>query len=71
MANMHPSYTEQLESEIQQVPDEFLPALLNIVHSFRASVSLPTAAESFEQGWEEAVEGKVHPIETLWDGIDD
>lgn len=71
MANMHPSYNEQLESEIQKVPDEYLPALLNIVHSFRASVSLPTATESFEQGWKEAMEGKVQPIETLWDGIDD
>lgn len=71
MANMQPSYSERLEQEIQQVPDEYLPALYTIVHSFRESVSLPSATESFEQGWKEATEGNTRPIETLWDGIDD
>lgn len=70
MANLS-NYSDELASEIQKVPEEYLPALLTIVHSFRESVSLPTAAESFEQGWKEAMEGKTHPIETLWDGIDD
>jgi len=67
---MQASYNERLAEEIQQVPEEYLPALLNIVHSFRESVSLPSAAESFEQGWKEAMAGDTHPIETLWDGID-
>jgi len=63
-------YTEQLAAEIQRVPSEHLPALLTIVHSFRESVSLPTAAESIEQGWKEVMAGDVYPIDTLWDGID-
>ena len=67
---MQANYSERLAEEIQQVPEEYLPALLNIVHSFRESVSLPSAAESFEQDWKEAMSGDTHPIETLWDGID-
>jgi len=64
------NYNERLAEEIEQVPEEYLPALLNIVHSFRESVSLPSATESVEQGWQEAMAGNTHPIETLWDGID-
>jgi len=70
MADLQTPYGEQLAKEIQQVPDEYLPALLTIVHSFRESVSLPSATESFEQGWKEAMAGDTHPIETLWNGID-
>lgn len=70
MSNTQSSYSEQLVLEIQKVPDEYLPALLTIVHSFRESVSLPTATESFDQGWKEAMEGNTRPIDTLWDGID-
>lgn len=70
MSIAHNTYTEQLEAEIQRVPEEYMPALLNIVHSFRESVSLPSAAESLEQGWKEAMAGETHPIDTLWDGIE-
>lgn len=65
------NYAERLNEEIQHVPDEYLPALLNIVHSFRESVSLPSAADSFEEGWKDVKAGNTHPIETLWDGIED
>lgn len=64
MANAN--YSERLEQEIQQVPEEYLPALLTIVHSFRESVSLPRATDSFEQGWKEAMAGDTYPIDTLW-----
>ena len=70
MSIAHNTYTEQLEAEIQRVPEEYMPALLNIVHSFRESVSLPSAAESLEQGWKEAMAGETHPIDTLWDSIE-
>lgn len=66
---MSTNYNEQLAKEIQQVPKEYLPALLNIVHSFRESVSLMDAEESFKQGWHEAMNGETHSIDTLWDGI--
>lgn len=29
------NYTEQLAAEIQMVPEEYMPASLTIVHSFR------------------------------------
>ena len=34
------NYNEQLVEEIKHVPQEHLPALFNIVHSFRESVGL-------------------------------
>jgi len=64
------NYPEQLQAEISKVPEEYLPALLNIVHAFREGVSLKSAEESFRQGWKEVNEGKTYPIDTLWDGID-
>jgi len=30
----------------------------------------PVAAESFRQGWKEAMRGETLPIDRLWDGID-
>lgn len=38
------NYSEQLAEEIKHVPQEHLPALFNIVHSFRETVSLQTDA---------------------------
>jgi hypothetical protein len=32
--------------------------------------SLPSAAESFRQGWHDTMTGNTIPIEQLWDGID-
>ena len=60
-------YLEQIEQEIQQTPQEYLPALLNIIHSFRESVTLNSPQKSFQQGWKEALAGETQPIETLWD----
>jgi len=67
---MPTNYAEKLQDEIDHVPQEYLPALLNIVHSFRASVSLKSAGESFKQGWGEVMRGETQPIDKLWDGID-
>ena len=27
-------------------------------------------AESFREGWRDVKTGRVHPVDTLWDGID-
>ena len=62
-------YDQQIQAEVNQVPEEFLPALLSIVHTFRESVSLRPAAESLQQGWQEAMLGQTQPIQNLWDGI--
>lgn len=73
MATSIAKLTEQLHDEIEQTPAEFRPLLLKLVHSFREGVTeqgLPSAAESFAAGWRDIKAGRVHPIDTLWDGID-
>lgn len=48
--------------------------MVKLAHSFRQSLAdestLPSAAESFRQSWQDVKAGRVHPIETLWDGVD-
>jgi len=63
-------YTQQLATEIQQTPVEYLPILLRIVKSYRESVTLNTAEESFRQGWKETLSDDTYPVSSLWDGID-
>ncbi len=64
---MDTSYVEKIDQEIKQMPPEYLPALFNIIHTFREIISLNTAEESFKQGFKEALMGETRPIETLWD----
>ena len=49
---------------------EYLPGLLNIVRSFRESITLKPAKKSFWQGWEEAVNGETMPVDELWTDIE-
>lgn len=64
------SYQRELTREIKRTPPEYLPALLQIVRLYRASVTLRPAEESFRQGWEEVMRGETFPISELWKGID-
>ncbi len=61
---------ERLLHEIKQVPSEYLPALLTIVHSFRESVAFDSAENSFEKGWKEVSENDCKPIDDLWKGLE-
>ena len=63
-------FDQQLQDEIRQVPEEYLPALLNIVHAFREGVSLKSAEDTFREGFKDAISGDTQPIDTLWEGID-
>ena len=56
-------YREQVQEEIDALPDEYLP-------TFRESVMLKPAAQSFRQGWQEARGGDLHPLSDLWTDID-
>ncbi|OTE95937.1 hypothetical protein BCS42_01805 [Crenothrix sp. D3] len=67
---MNTTYLERIEQEVKQMPPEYLPALLNIIHTFRESVQLNTATQSFQQGWQEALNGETQAIETLWDDLE-
>lgn len=63
-------YVEQITQEVRQTPVEYLPQLLQIIRVFRESVTLKPAAESFRQGWSEAMQGETLPVSELWDDID-
>jgi|PlaIllAssembly_1097288.scaffolds.fasta_scaffold96475_4 hypothetical protein len=64
------TYLEQIQNELKQTPSEYLPALLNIIHTFRESVYMNSAEDSFRIGWREIQNGQYEPISRLWDGID-
>ena len=61
---------DKVLAEIDALPDEYLPFLLQMMRAFRESVTLKPASESFRQGWCEAQSGMASPLEDLWDGID-
>jgi hypothetical protein len=63
-------FKERLYAEIEATPGEYLPALLDIVRLYRQSVTLRSGADSFRQGWQEAMNGETFPVATLWDGIE-
>lgn len=60
----------QVENEINRIPPEYLENVLRLLRVFRESVALPSAEDSFRQGWKEALAGDTQPIEELWVGID-
>ena len=62
-------YAEKISEEIEKTPNEYLPALLEMVRLFRETVTLKPANESFLQGWKEAMNNEVLPLEQLWEGI--
>ena len=60
---------EQISREIDTTPEEYLPALLEIVRGFRLGVLKP-ADDSFKQGMQDMLDGNTRPISELWKGID-
>ena len=70
MSEQNADIQSKLSEEINRIPEEFLPALLSIVHSFRESVALNDAEDSFEQGWKETLKGDYKPADDFWEGID-
>lgn len=63
-------YKKQLQAEIEATPGEYLPVLLEIVRLYRQSVALRPAADSFRQGWHEAMNGQTLPLSELWQDLD-
>jgi hypothetical protein len=70
MATARSAHASELYHEIEITPEEYLPALLEIVRGFRHGITLKPADESFRQGMKEALTGKTMPISELWNGID-
>lgn len=71
MAMVEITYRSQVMAEVERIPPEYLAPLLKMVEAFRESVTLPTAEESFRQGWAEAMQGEVYPLAELWADIED
>ena len=71
MPTIKSTYRKQVLAEVEAVPAEFLPLLLQMIRTYRESVSMKPAAESFERGWQEAQAGETVPMKHLWEGIDD
>jgi hypothetical protein len=61
---------QELLAELEDFPEEYFPLLLQMIRTYRASVLLKPAADSFRQGWEEAQSGETSPVDRLWEGID-
>ena len=64
-------YRKRLLEEVEKVPVEYLPFLLNMLRAFRESVTLKPAEESFRQGWQEALRGETRPVAYLWNDAED
>jgi len=64
------TYLKRVLAEVEALPTEFLPFLLQMIRAYRDSVSLKPAAESFRRGWQEAQTGETNPVKRLWEGID-
>lgn len=63
-------YRKRLLEEVEKVPVEYLPFLLNMLRALRESVTLKPAEESFRQGWQEALRGETRPVADLWNDND-
>ena len=63
-------YRDQVLAELDTLPEEYLPFVVQLMRTFRESVTLKPAAASFAQGWQEAQRGEISPVTTLWDDID-
>jgi hypothetical protein len=68
---VQPSVTQRaVLEEVEKIPAEYLPFLLEMMRAFRESITLKPATESFRQGWQEALCGETRPVSELWDDID-
>jgi hypothetical protein len=61
---------QQLLAEVEGLPEEYFPLLLEMIRAYRESVLLKPAADSFRRGWQEAQGGETVPVDRLWGGIE-
>jgi hypothetical protein len=70
MSSIVHEYRDQVLAEVEAVPTEYLPLLLQLMRTFRETIILKPAGASFQQGWQEAQQGQLMPIAELWGDID-
>ena len=67
---MTSTYRRKVAEEIDRIPAEYLPTVLQVIRAFRESVTFKSAEASFQQGWQEALDGDTHPVSELWTDLD-
>lgn len=70
MATAKSLHRSEVIEELDKIPSEYFPTLLKLMQAFREGVALPSAEESFRQGWREAQAEETHPISELWEDTD-
>ncbi len=61
---------QEVLADLEGLPDEYYPFLIQMIRSYRESVLLQPAADSFRRGWKEAQGGDTLPVDRLWEGLD-
>ena len=61
---------QEVLADLEGLPDEYYPFLIQMIRSYRESVLLQPAADSFRRGWKEAQSGDTLPVDRLWEGLD-
>jgi hypothetical protein len=69
MVRSNATYRTVLE-EVEKIPAEYLPFLLEMMRAFRESITLKPVEESLRQGWQEALRGETWSVSELWNDID-
>ena len=70
MITVTTEYRAQVLAELETFPEEYLPFVLQLMRTFRAVITLKSAEAGFRRGWDEAQQGDIPPVATLWDNID-
>ena len=61
---------QEVLADLEGLPDEYYPFLIQMIRSYRESVLLQPAADSFRRGWKEAQSGDTLPVDRLWEKQD-
>jgi hypothetical protein len=70
MSDLPSDKQQEVLAELQGLPEEYYPFLLQMIRNYRESVLLQPAADSFRRGWQEAQSGDTLPVDRLWEGLD-
>ena len=61
---------QEVLADLEGLPDEYYPYLIQMIRNYRESVLLQPAADSFRRGWKEAQSGDTLPVDRLWEEQD-
>ncbi len=69
--NQHTNnYSQQLAAELKQVPEEYMPALINMIHGFRQGVIQKHFENELQESLRQAKSSNTFPVDDLWNETD-